>query len=253
MRTKITHSIILAAGLILGWHWLISALSLPAWILPKPGDVALSLYQNRGVLLYHSAITATEILLGTLLGVTAGITFALALLYFRRFGRWLLPVLIISQAIPTFALAPVLMLWLGYGLASKVAMAAIALFFPVTMCCYDGLRHTQQEWLDLAQTMGATPYSTLRFIRWPAALPVLAAGLRIAVVIAPIGAVVGEWVGSSAGLGYYMLQANARLMISELFAALVVLASFTIIFYLLVDWATKRLVPWQPETTSIYQ
>ncbi|MCL6269372.1 ABC transporter permease subunit [Sansalvadorimonas sp. 2012CJ34-2] len=131
----------------------------------------------------------------------------------------LLPILLITQAIPVFALAPVLMLWFGYGMASKVVMTVLVIFFPVATCCYDGLRHTHKGWLDLAHTMGAGRYATHSLIRWPAALPALSSGLRVAVVIAPIGAVVGEWVGSSAGLGYLMLQANARLWVDLMFRA----------------------------------
>jgi putative hydroxymethylpyrimidine transport system permease protein len=119
-----------------------------------------------------------------------------------------------SQAVPVFALAAILVLWLGYGLASKVAMATIIIYFPVAAAFLDGLRRTDPGWLDLARVMGASRASILRHIRTPAALPALGSGLRVAAAVAPIGAVIGEWVGSSAGLGY-LVHANARLRIDH--------------------------------------
>lgn len=177
--------------------------------------------------------------------LSMGLLFALQMLLFEPLRRWLLPILIASQAIPVFAIAPILMLWFGYGIASKVVMAALIIFFPVTTCCYDGLRNTPRGYLDLAKTMGATRWQMLTQVRLPAAMPALASGIRVAVVVAPIGAVVGEWVGSSAGLGYLMLQANARMMIDEMFAALFVLALISVTLYFITDKLLNKFIPWQ--------
>jgi putative hydroxymethylpyrimidine transport system permease protein len=167
--------------------------------------------------------------------------------YFRQARSWLLPVLVVSQAIPVFALAPVLVLWFGYGIAPKVAMATLIIYFPVTAAFYDGLRRTEPGWIDLAQTMGASKAAILRQIRIPAALPAFASGLRVAAAVAPIGAVVGEWVGSSAGLGYYMLLMNGRVQTAAMFAALFVLAIMAVAIYFVIDATLRRLVAWQPE------
>jgi len=126
----------------------------------------------------------------------------------------------------------------------------LIIFFPVTAACYDGLRHTDAGWIDLARTMGATRWAVIRNIRMPAALPALASGLRIAAAVAPIGAVVGEWVGSSRGLGYLMLHANAKLQIDLMFAALLTLAVFAVALYFFIDWLMKRLLNWHPQTLS---
>ncbi|SUB90082.1 Putative aliphatic sulfonates transport permease protein ssuC [Photobacterium damselae] len=227
------------------WQGTIWLFSLPSFILPSPIAVLDRLYYRHDVLLHHTWITGCEIILGLALGLLMGLFFALLMLLFAPVKRWLLPILIASQAIPVFAIAPILMLWLGYGMASKIVMAGLIIFFPVTTCCFDGLRHTPQGYLDLAKTMGATPWQLLKTIRLPAALPALASGIRVAVVIAPIGAVVGEWVGSSEGLGYLMLQANARMMIDEMFAALTILALLSISLYYLTDKLLKKLIPWQ--------
>jgi putative hydroxymethylpyrimidine transport system permease protein len=162
-----------------------------------------------------------------------------------------MPVLVVSQAVPVFALAPLLVLWFGYGIGSKVAMATLIIYFPVTASFFDGLRRTDPGWLDLAQTMGASAWATLRHVRIPAALPSLASGLRIAVAVAPIGAVVGEWVGSSAGLGHLMLYSNARMQVDLVFAALATLAMLAVALYTAVDLGLRRALPWIPETSPL--
>ena len=154
----------------------------------------------------------------------------------------------VSQAVPVFALAPVLVLWFGYGMAPKVVMATLIIYFPVTAAFYDGLRRTETGWLDLAQTMGASKWAILRQIRLPAAMPAFASGLRVAVAVAPIGAVVGEWVGSSAGLGYYMLLMNGRVQTDAMFAALFVLALVATAIYFTIDALLRRAISWQPES-----
>lgn len=242
IRISISAFLILAL-----WQTIVIFFALPSFILPTPMAVFQKLIDRYDVLLSHSWVTAQEILLGLLLGLSMGLLFALQMLLFDPLRRWLLPILIASQAIPVFAIAPILMLWLGYGIASKVVMAALIIFFPVTTCCYDGLRNTPTGYLDLAKTMGASKWQLLKSVRLPAALPALASGIRVAVVVAPIGAVVGEWVGSSEGLGYLMLQANARMLIDEMFAALFILAALSVSLYFIADVLIQKLIPWQHE------
>jgi putative hydroxymethylpyrimidine transport system permease protein len=147
-----------------------------------------------------------------------------------------------------FAIAPLLVLWFGYGMGSKVVMATLIIYFPVTAAFFDGLRRTEPGWLDLARTMGGSRWAMLRHIRIPAALPALASGIRVATAVAPIGAVVGEWVGSSRGLGYLMLHANARMQVDLMFAALFTLALFAVTLYFAVDAMLRRALPWQADT-----
>ncbi|MBX6375755.1 MAG: ABC transporter permease subunit, partial [Acetobacteraceae bacterium] len=148
------------------------------------------------------------------------------------------------------AIAPLLTLWMGFGMASKIAMATIIIFFPVASAFYDGLRRTEPGWLDLATTMGASRRTALLRIRLPAALPALASGLRVAAAFAPIGAVVGEWVGASAGLGYLMLHANGRSQTDLMFAALFVLAAMALALWFALDALLRALLPWQPDRIS---
>ena len=184
---------------------------------------------------------------GLIIGTLLGSCSALILSYYKPARQWLMPILVISQAIPVFALAPILVLWLGYGMISKIAMAVLIIYFPVTAALFDGLRNTNLGYLDLAKTMGSSRTSVLAHIKVPAALPAFASGLRVATAMAPIGAIVGEWVGSSEGLGYLMLHANGRMQIDVMFAALFILAVMAIVLYYVVDSILRRILFWSPE------
>ena len=240
--------LLVLAGLLVLWQAVVWATDAPPYLLPPPLAVAERLVGAAPLLAQHATITLAEILLGLLGGVAIGSLSALVMALLPPVQPWLLPILVLGQTIPVFALAPLLVLWFGYGLASKVVMAILIIYFPVTAALFDGLRRTEQSWLDLARTMGATRFRILLHLRLPAALPAFGSGLRIATAVAPIGAVVGEWVGSSAGLGYLMLHANARLQIDLMFAALIVLMAIALTLYLLVDRALVRLMPWAPAT-----
>jgi len=247
---KALRALTIGAGLLLIWQAIVSLTGVAHYILPGPLRVGRAFVANVDLLLAHAAVTGAEIILGLLLGCIMGCVSAILVASFPPARRWLLPVLVVSQAIPVFALAPVLVLWLGYGLLSKIAMATLIIYFPVTAAFFDGLRRTETGWLDLAHTMGGSRVHVLRHIRIPAALPALSSGIRVATAVAPIGAVVGEWVGSSAGLGYFMLQANARLQVDTMFAALLLLALMAVTLYFSVDMALRLALPWQAEDTE---
>ncbi|NQW11503.1 MAG: ABC transporter permease [Alphaproteobacteria bacterium] len=236
----------IAAGLLMLWQTVVWISGAPPYILPDPVRVAVVWWERAPVILSHAGVTVLEIVLGLALGTAVGLAAATTLAMARGIRPWLLPVLVISQAIPVFALAPLLVLWLGFGLASKVAMAALIIFFPVTAAFYDGLRRVDPLWLDAARALGCRGPSLFRRVRLPAALPALASGLRVATATAPIGAVVGEWVGSSAGLGYLMLHANGRVQTDLMFAALFTLAVLSVALYAAMDAGLRRLVAWQP-------
>jgi len=246
---RLARGIVVLIGLVVVWQAVVWLTGAKPWMLPAPAAVAVAWVAHAGALLDHALLTAAEIVLGLLAGTALGCASALSMAYFRPARRWLMPVLVVSQAIPVFALAPVLVLWLGYGMASKVAMATLIIYFPVTAAFYDGLRRTEPGWLDLARTMNAGRWATLCHVRVPAALPALASGLRVATAVAPIGAVVGEWVGSSAGLGFMMLHANARMQVDVMFAALVTLALLAVGLYFAMDALLRRALPWQPDTS----
>jgi len=242
------RGLVVGAGLVVVWQAVVWATGVPRYILPGPISVFRAIGENTALLAEHAAITGAEILLGLLFGALLGTASALVMDYAQPVRRWLMPVLVASQAIPVFALAPLLVLWLGYGMTSKVAMATLIIYFPVTAAFLDGLRRTEPGWLDLARTMGADRRSILFRIRVPAALPALASGLRVAAAVAPIGAVVGEWVGSAGGLGYLMLNANARMQTDLMYAALATLTVLGIVLYFTLNRLLARALPWVADT-----
>ncbi|MFQ5956016.1 MAG: ABC transporter permease [Kiloniellales bacterium] len=245
---RLMRLFIVLAGLVVLWWAFVALSGTPHYLLPGPLRVLDAFQARFDLIAEHAPTTVAEIGLGLLLGIAVGSLSALVLAYFRPARRWLMPVLVFSQAVPVFAIAPLLVLWFGYGMASKVAMATLIIYFPVTAAFFDGLRRTEPGWLDLARTMGGSRWAVLRHIRVPAALPALASGIRVATAVAPIGAVVGEWVGSSRGLGYLMLHANARMQIDLMFAALFTLGLFAVALYFAVDALLRAALPWQAES-----
>lgn len=197
--------------------------------------LARTLYENRNLLLMDEPFSAVD----------AVTRYQLQNLAARLLRALLSPLLVSSQAIPVYALAPVLTLWFGFGMLPKILMTVLIIYFPITTAAYDGLRRTPQGYLDLARSMNSLPRNTLLRLRLPAALPAFASGLRVAVAIAPIGAVIGEWVGGSSGLGYLMTYANARTQTDLLFAALAVLVLITLTLYSATDRLLHRLIRWK--------
>jgi putative hydroxymethylpyrimidine transport system permease protein len=237
-----------ALATIVLWQVAVWLFSPPHFILPPPLDVVRAFGTQPGFLLTQFFTTLKEVLAGLALGILLGIATALLVAALPRVGALVWPLALVLQALPVFALAPVLVLWFGYGLASKIIMAAIVIFFPVASAFLDGLSRTDQSILDAAALTGASRWQTLRYIRVPLALPSLIAGLRIAAAFAPLGAVVGEWVGASGGLGFVMLQANARMQTATMFAALALIAALTLVLRVTADRLTRGLVHWAPET-----
>ncbi len=235
-------------GLVAGWWALVAATRPPPFLLPGPDRVAAAFVARFGELMANAAVTGGEILLGLALGVGLGVATALVTGFLPWTHRLVLPIVVVLQALPVFAIAPVLVLWLGFGLASKVVMAAIVVFFPVAASLSDAIARTDPGLLDLARLNRATTGQTFRLIRLPAALPGLVTGLRMAATLAPIGAIIGEWVGASSGLGLMMMHANARMQTDVMFAALVLVAAMALALRLGVDLLTRRWAPWAPES-----
>ena len=229
---------ILLTGL---WQVLVSMTNVPAFILPGPLSVMKAAYENASLLSLHALYTAAEIVLGLLLGALLGIFCAIGMSMSQYVKRGLLPLLSFSQTIPVFALGPILTLWIGYGMASKVVVVVLIVFFPIASAFYDGLQATPEGVLDLARLAHAQRWPTFLWLRLPHALPSLGASLRIAAVYAPIGAVTGEWVGASHGLGYLMLLANGRMKTNLMFAAVGILTLLTIALRSLVGWGLKKI------------
>lgn len=242
------RALLVAIGLVLIWQAVVLVFAPPPYILPTPAQVLAALQSRPELWREHAVTTLEETLIGLALGALAGAAMALLMSLLPPTRHLVLPVMVVSQALPVFAIAPVLVLWFGFGIGSKIVMATIAIFFPVASAFHDGLARTDPQLLDLARLYGASHVQQVRVLRIPAAVPSLITGIRVAAVYAPIGALFGEWVGASSGLGYALLLANGRAQIDVVFAALLLLAAMSVLLRALVDLVTKDLTPWAPES-----
>jgi len=240
----------IARGLLvtlIAWQLVIWVLAPPHYMMPSPQAVGAVFASRTGLLLFHLGITGIEVLAGLVIGTACGIGVALLIVALPRLDNVVWPIVLVLQALPVFAIAPLLVLWFGFGMASKVVMATLIIFFPIASAFADGLRRTPQDLLDATALTEATGPQTLWLVRVPLALPSLLSGLRVAAALAPLGAVVGEWVGASGGLGFLLLQANARMQTDTMFAALALLAVLTLLLRYAVD-ELAAFVPWADET-----
>ncbi len=241
-KTVISSFILLS--LLITWQMLITLFHLPSYILPSPLQVFLAFSHHATILCRSGLVTLMELLYGLFFGILVAILSVCAMLFFRPLRFWLLPLLLTSQALPVFAIAPLLVIWMGYGMPAIILTTAFMLFFPLASAFYDGLRQTPAAWQQLAFTYNTKKSRYFWYIQLPAALPAAGNGLRIATAIAPIGAIIGEWVGAGQGLGYLILNANASLQIDLLFAGLLILVSLTLLLYFTVDRLLHYFIPW---------
>jgi len=244
------RAVLVALALVVIWQAVVFLFAPPPYILPAPARVFAVLLDRPDLWQVHALTTLTETLIGLAAGTALGVGLALAMSFLPPTRRVLLPVMVVSQAIPVFAIAPLLALWFGFGLASKVVMATVAIFFPVASAVNDGLSRADPNLIDLARLYRARRWQVVTLLRIPGALPSFVTGLRLAAVYAPIGALFGEWVGASSGLGYAMLMANGRAQIDVMFAALILLVAMSVLLRAAVDLATANLTPWAPETPA---
>ena len=239
--TRIHYALGACTFALLLWQGIVWLTGVPSFILPSPLRVAQAALDNRVLIAENALVTATEVILGLITGTVLGAFTAVQFATSDRLQRLVMPLLIFTQAVPVFALAPILTLWFGYGIGSKVVMAVLIIYFPVTSAFYDGLTRVPADILDMAKTMGGTKRQIMRRIKIPHALPSLGTGLKLAAVYAPIGAVIGEWVGASKGLGYLMLLANGRAKTDLMFASLLTLVVMTLLLSLAVSKASDYL------------
>lgn len=220
-------------------------LGLDAFLVPSPAEIADSLWTNRELLADNAWVTLREIVLGLACAVVAGVAFALAIHLSPTLRRALYPLLVASQTIPIVAIAPILVVWLGFGIGPKLVVIALVCFFPITVSTVDGLRSVDPEAIKTMRTLDASRLQLLGRLEMPAALPNFFSGMRIAAVFAPIAALFAEWVGSSSGLGHLILQDNAQLETARVFAAIVLLVAIALLLFGLLAVAERRIVRWR--------
>jgi NitT/TauT family transport system permease protein/putative hydroxymethylpyrimidine transport system permease protein len=238
-------------GLVAAWQLaattgaIADALSLEAFLVPSPSEIADSLWENRSLLAENAWVTLREILLGFGCALVAGLGFAVLLHLSETLRRATYPLIVASQTIPIIVVAPILVVWFGYGIGPKLAIVALICFFPITVNALDGLRSVDPEAVKLMRTLDASRWQTFHRVEAPTALPYAFSGAKIAVAVAVIGAVFGEWAGSSSGLGHLMLQDNAQLETARLFAAVAVLSLIAIALFGLLALVERRVVTWR--------
>lgn len=213
-------------------------------ILPAPSEIATAIVDDRALLWDNFVVTASEVALGIAAALVLGFASAVALHFWRPLRRATYPLLIGSQAIPIVIIAPLLVVWLGFGMAPKVAIIALICFFPVAVTTLDALGRTDRDTLKLLRTLDASRWSAFRFAEAPAALPAALSGAKIAVAVAVIGAVFAEYAGSSEGLGHLILQSVPQLETARAWAAVTVLAAFAVALFYALDLVQRHLLPW---------
>jgi NitT/TauT family transport system permease protein len=228
-----------------GAWWVIAAAELvEPYLVPSPGATFDVLTGKTAYLWEHTWVTTYETLLGFVIAVGIGVLAAVVMVYSSTVERTLYPILLFAQVVPKIAIAPLFVVWLGFGITPKILIAVLIAFFPVVISMVTGLKAVDPEMLQLSATMGASPWQTFVKIRFPASLPHLFSGLKVAVTLAVTGAVVGEFVGANEGLGYVILQANGNLDTPMLFAGLLVMSLIGVVLFVLVEIAEKLLLPW---------
>ena len=226
------------------WDLVVRGFGIKPFILPTPWMVGEALVRDFGSLVHHGTTTMQEVLAGFALSVLVGVPLALALASSPLFERSAYPLLVGSQAVPKIAIAPLFIIWFGFGIAPKVLMAFLISFFPVVVAGVVGLRSVEAEKLHLARSMGATRWQTFAMFRLPSALPSLFGGLKLAITFAVTGAVVGEFIGADRGLGRVIMVANGNLDTALLFAAAVVLTVMAVALFYLVEAIERVTVRW---------
>lgn len=242
--TKYTHIAFTFLLLLVAWEVGVKLLNIKPYLLPPPTQIVQELVNEWDDIIFHGTRTASEIIIGFFCSVVIGIPLALAISFSQFFQRTVYPVLVFFQLIPKIALAPLFIIWFGFGMFPKVLITFLLSFFPIVIDSMVGFTSLHMEAVYLVRSMGASSKDFFFKVRLPNALPNLFAGLKMAMAFATVGAVVGEFVGSSRGLGYLLLVANGDLNTQLLFACLLVLSIMGLVFYSLIEIIEKMAIPW---------
>lgn len=236
--------LLLLAGVLALWQAIIVARQVPAYLLPGPVDIWRAALDEHDLLLTNAVPTLEIAVLGFLLAVVTGLAAAIAIHFSPAVEAGLYPIVIVSQTVPVVALAPVLIVLLGFTIVPKLIIVALICFFPLTVNAVDGFRSVDPDLVKLMRSFGAGRGTIFRLVEWPSALPFIFSGARVAVTFSVVGALFGEWAGSSEGLGYLMTQKESQFDTGALFAAIALLSLIGIALFALVSAAERLLLPW---------
>ena len=244
-------AVLFALLVLVIWQAVAFLTSVQDWLLPAPTEIIEALRDDFGLISGHAWVTTQEALIGFAAAIVIGFGIALAIVYSPIFDRAFFPYVIASQAIPIIAIAPVLVVWFGFGLFPKVVVIVLITFFPIAINTIDGLRRVDPEMLTLLHTMGASRWQVFRLVRLPSALPLFFTGAKMAAAVAVIGAVLGEWVGAAEGLGYLITRSSAQFLTARVFASIAVLCIMGIVLFYAVSRVERWATPWAHRAEQI--
>ncbi len=226
------------------WEGAVWLLQIERWLLPSPTAIGAELVESRELLLRHTLTTLEEVLIGFALALVVGIAAAMAIAYSRIVERAAYPFVIASQTIPIIAIAPLLLVWIGYGIWPKIIVVVLISFFPIVVNMVDGLKSVDPDMLNMMRSLGAGRRQIFTKVQAPSSLPFLFSGVRVAIALSVIGAVIGEWVGSSAGLGYLMTRSAPQFLTERVFASIFILSVMGVALFALVVLVERLALPW---------
>ena len=245
---KITLSL---AGFLILWEISCRAFGIPEFVLPSPSKTIATVIAKWPLFAKHSTVTFLETFAGFLMAVAFGVLCAAIIVVIPMLADIIMPLLLISQLVPKVAIAPILLIWFGYGIFPKIFIAFLIAFFPIVVNTAAGLASVERPMLDLARSLEATRWQVFWKFRIPVALPEMFSGMKIAITLAVIGAIIGEFVGGSSGLGYLILLANSEIDTPLAFAALLLLSVGGIVLYAMVELVERLVIPWNKATTDV--
>jgi NitT/TauT family transport system permease protein len=243
--------LIFFAALLILWEVLVELIKLPPFILPPPRDLWIAFMKKLPILGNHALITFAEAVGGFALSLFLGVGFAIAVVYSRHLQNTIYPLIVILYAMPKSAFAPLMVIWVGYGLFSKISIAFLVAFFPIVVNTVVGLKEVEPELLELARINRASQFDVFKKIRLPNSLPYMFAGIKVAIVLSVTGAIVAEFVAANEGLGYLILQANYSLDTAFALVVLLILAVLSLGLFWLTEIIQKKLAPWSAEVRQV--
>jgi NitT/TauT family transport system permease protein len=232
------------AGSVLAWELACRLLNVPVWLMPAPSEILAALAERGTGLIGHTMITFYETIAGFLLAILLGVPLAIAVSHSRALSRTIFPLILITQSVPKVAFAPILLIWLGYGYQPKIVVAFLVAFFPIVVDTATGLRSPVPQVLDLARQLSASQFQIYAKIRFPSALPHFFSGLKVAITLSVIGAVIGEFVGAEKGLGFLVIESTSHFKTPLAFGAMALLALMSILLFAIVAALERVACPW---------
>lgn len=243
IRSWLIPSLILI-GVVLVWEFWVQVGDVPKWQLPAPSAIWQELFTSWDLLWKHTYVTLQEVVVGFLVALVSGFLLACGIAYSKVLERAIYPIIISSQTIPIIAIAPLLLIWIGYGIAPKVIVVALVSFYPIAVNTIDGLKAIDPNMVNMMRTLGASRWQIFTKLQIPTSLPYMFSGIKVGISISVIGAVIGEWVGASAGLGYLITYSQPLFLTDRVFAAIVVLSAMGIGLFLIASLAERFMLPW---------